>query len=114
MSLVIVVESLVGKNALILASTDLTHYESQEIAERKDKQALVTLNKMNEREFYSTIETNHITTCGYGPVIALITASKLLGATKSQLLCYQTSGDITGDYSSVVGYASVKLDSVHP
>jgi AmmeMemoRadiSam system protein B len=104
-----IANALEGKNALILTSTDLTHYEPHEIAERKDKKALATLKKLNEREFYSTIETNHITACGYGPVVALITASKLLGATKSQVLCYQTSGDVTGDYSSVVGYASVAV-----
>jgi len=101
--------ALEGKNALIIASTDLTHYEPHEIAERKDKKALANLKKLNEREFYSTIESNHITACGYGPVVALITASKLLGATKSQVLCYQTSGDVTGDHSSVVGYASVAV-----
>ena len=71
--------------------------------------ALNALEKLDEREFYSIIERFHITACGYGPVVALITASKLLGATKGQILCYKTSGDLTGDYSSVVGYASVML-----
>jgi hypothetical protein len=46
---------------------------------------------------------------GYGPVIAAITAAKLLGAEKAQLLCYKTSGDVTGDYSAVVGYASISF-----
>lgn len=102
-----IAEALDGKNALIIASTDMTHYEPHEAAEKKDKKALNALERLDEREFYSVIERYHITACGYGSVVALITASKLLGATKGQILCYKTSGDITGDYSSVVGYASV-------
>jgi len=104
-----VAEALRGKNGLIIASTDMTHYESHDTAEKKDKKALNALEKLDEREFYSTIERYHITACGYGPVVALITASKLLGAKKGQILCYKTSGDITGDYSTVVGYASVAV-----
>ena len=104
-----VAEALDGKNALIIASTDMTHYESHEKAEKKDRKALSALEKLDEREFYSAIEDYHITACGYGPVVALITAAKLLGAKKGHILCYKTSGDVTGDYSAVVGYASVSL-----
>ncbi|UCH31853.1 MAG: AmmeMemoRadiSam system protein B [Candidatus Bathyarchaeota archaeon] len=101
-----VARTLKGKKAIIIASTDMTHYEPQETAVKKDMDALKTLEKLDERDFYSIIERYHITACGVGPVVALIAASKLLGATKGQILCYKTSGDITGDYSSVVGYAS--------
>jgi len=104
-----VAEALDGKNALIIASTDMTHYEPHETAAKKDKKALSALEKLDEEEFYSIVESNHITACGYGPVVALITAAKLLGATKGQILCYKTSGDVTGDYSTVVGYASVAV-----
>jgi AmmeMemoRadiSam system protein B len=104
-----VAEALKGKNAVIIASTDMTHYEPHETAEKKDKKALVALEKLDEGEFYSTIERYYITACGYGPVVALATAAKLLGAKKGQVLCYKTSGDITGDYSAVVGYASVVI-----
>lgn len=62
---------------------------------------------MDEVKYYSTVESYNISTCGYGPTIALITAAKMLGAKNARLLCYKTSGDITGDYSAVVGYASV-------
>jgi len=104
-----VAEALHGKNGLIIASTDMTHYEPHETASKKDKKALSALEKLDEEEFYSIVESYHITTCGYGPVVALITAAKLLGATKGQILCYKTSGDVTGDYSAVVGYASVAV-----
>jgi len=104
-----VARALDGKNALIIASTDMTHYEPHETAAKKDKKALSALEKLDEEEFYSIVESNHITACGYGPVVALITAAKLLGATKGQILCYKTSGDVTGDYSAVVGYASVAV-----
>jgi len=100
-------EVLYGKNAVVIASTDMTHYEQQRIAEKNDKIALDFALKMDEERYYSTVEAHNISTCGYGPTVALITASKMLGAKNASLLCYRTSGDITGDYSSVVGYASV-------
>ena len=99
-------KALEGKNAVIIASTDMTHYEPHEQAVRKDKLALTAVEKLNEEEFYSIIESYNISACGYGPVAALITAAKLLGVKKAEILCYKTSGDVTGDYSSVVGYAS--------
>lgn len=102
-----VAEALRGKNAVVIASTDMTHYEPQEKAEKKDGKALSALEKLDEREFFSTVEGYNITACGYGPVVALVTAVKLLGARKGQILCYKTSGDVIGDYSAVVGYASV-------
>jgi AmmeMemoRadiSam system protein B len=103
-----VAEALKGKNALVIASSDMTHDEPQEIAERKDGLAIEAALKMDEKLYYSTVESYAITTCGYGPVIAAITAAKELGAKKARLLCYKTSGDIFGDYSSrIVGYASI-------
>jgi AmmeMemoRadiSam system protein B len=98
---------LAGKNAVIIASSDMTHYEPQERAERKDREALKAVEAMDENRFNSTIETNRVSACGYGPIIALITAGKILGAKEAKLLCYKTSGDVIGDYSSVVGYAAV-------
>jgi len=100
-------KAIEGKNAVIIASTDMTHYESHEHAMHKDKLALSAVEKLDEEEFYSIIESYNISACGYGPVAALITAAKLLGVKRAEILSYKTSGDITGDYSSVVGYASV-------
>lgn len=102
-----VAKAVIGKNALIIASTDMTHYEPQTTAEKKDKAAIEAVLKLDEQRLYSTIEALHLSMCGYGPTIAAITAAKALGAKQSKLLCYKTSGDITGDYSAVVGYASI-------
>jgi AmmeMemoRadiSam system protein B len=102
-----VASALKGKNALVIASSDLTHYEPQERAEKKDKLAIDAALKMDEERYYNTVETYGISTCGYGPTIAAITASKELGAKKAQLLCYRTSGDILGDRSAVVGYSAI-------
>jgi hypothetical protein len=102
-----VAKALADKNALVIASTDMTHYEPQKSAERKDKMAIEAAIKMDEEQYYSTVESYRISTCGYGPTVAAITAAKALGAKEAQLLCYKTSGDVTGDSSAVVGYASI-------
>lgn len=104
--------ALNGKNALVIASSDMTHYEPQEIAHKKDKRALDALKSLDEKSFFSIIEKYHVTSCGYGPVVALVAAAKMLGANRGEILCYKTSGDVTGDYSAVVGYASVALKNV--
>jgi AmmeMemoRadiSam system protein B len=100
-------KALAGKNAVIIASTDMTHYEPQRSAEKKDKAAIEAVLKLDEAQLYSTVEGLSITMCGPGPTMALITAAKALSAKKAELLCHKTSGDITGDYSAVVGYASI-------
>ena len=105
-----VAKALSGKNGLIIASTDMTHYEPQKTAERKDKSVLEAASKLDEKGLYSTVEGFQVSMCGYGPAIAAITAAKELGAKKGKLLCYKTSGDIVGDYSAVVGYASLSLE----
>lgn len=104
-----VAKALSGKNSLIVASTDMTHYEPHERAQRKDKMAIDAVAKMDEELYYSTVESQNISTCGYGPTVAVIAAAKLLGAKRAQLLCYKTSGDVVGDFSSVVGYASMSF-----
>ena len=102
-----IAKALVDKNAVIIASTDMTHYEPQRSAEKKDKAAIEAVLKLDETQLYSTVEGFSISMCGPGPTMALITAAKALGAKKAELLCHKTSGDITGDYSAVVGYASI-------
>jgi AmmeMemoRadiSam system protein B len=103
------VEVLASKNAVIIASSDMTHYEPQGNAAMKDMAALKAVEAMDENWFFSIIETQNVSACGYGPIAALITAAKGLGAKEAKLLCYKTSGDTTGDYSSVVGYAAVSF-----
>ncbi|MDQ1281391.1 MAG: hypothetical protein QG670_2656 [Thermoproteota archaeon] len=104
-----IVEAASGRNVLIIASTDMTHYEPQNRAESKDKQAIEAILKLDEAQLQSVVESQNITMCGYGPTSVAIIASKSLGATKAQLLCYKTSGDLTNDRSQVVGYASLKI-----
>lgn len=95
------------KRALIIASSDMTHYEPQDSAEKKDKQAIEAILELDEDKLWERVNKLNISMCGYGPAIAMISAAKLLGAKKSELIAYQTSGDVTGDYSSVVGYAGI-------
>jgi AmmeMemoRadiSam system protein B len=102
-------EVLASKNAVVIASSDMTHYEPQRNAAAKDLAALKAVEAMDEKRFYSIIETQNVTACGYGPIATVITAAKGLGAKEAKLLCYKSSGDITGDYSGVVGYAAVSF-----
>jgi hypothetical protein len=104
-----VAKALSAKNGLVIASTDMTHYEPHERAQQKDKLVIDAAVEMDEKLYYSTVESKRISTCGYGPVVAAITAAKRLGARKAELLGYKTSGDVIGDYSSVVGYASISF-----
>ena len=101
------VEVLADKNAVVVASSDMTHYEPQKNAVDKDAAALKAVEAMDEKRFYSIIEKQNVTACGYGPIAAVITVAKGFNAREAKLLCYKSSGDITGDYSSVVGYAAV-------
>ena len=103
------VEVLANKNAVVIASSDMTHYEPHVNAAAKDLAALKAVEAMDEKRFYSVIETRNVTACGYGPIAAVIVAAKGLGAKEAKLLCYKSSGDVTGDYSSVVGYAAVSF-----
>jgi len=96
-----------GKNALIIASSDMTHYEAQEDARYKDMKAIEALLKLDEEELIKTVEKLDISMCGYAPVAVMLSAAKELGAKNAELVKYQTSGDISGDYSSVVGYAGI-------
>jgi AmmeMemoRadiSam system protein B len=104
-----VAKALADKNALVIASTDMTHYEPQQAAEQKDKAAIEAALDFDAERLYTTVETRHISMCGCGPTIAAITAVKALNAKEAELLCYRTSGDITGDFSAVVGYASISF-----
>jgi AmmeMemoRadiSam system protein B len=98
-----------GKNVLILASTDLSHYEPQSIVMKKDGLALDAICRLDEEALQAVVEAHGISMCGYGPVSAAIVASKTLGAEKGVLLQHKTSGDITGDRGRVVGYASAVM-----
>jgi hypothetical protein len=102
-----IVEECKGKNFAIIASSDMTHYETQESASKKDKTAIEAITNLDEAKLNELGETNRVTMCGYGPITTLIAAAKMLGGIKAEFLTYKTSGDITGDKSAVVGYASI-------
>ncbi|MBA7624408.1 hypothetical protein ES703_31816 [subsurface metagenome] len=103
-----------NKEVVIIASSDMTHYEPQESAQRKDMQAIEAILDLNEDELLRRIDELDISMCGYAPTVSLISAAKELGATGAELVRYQTSGDTTGDYSAVVGYAGVIITAMHP
>lgn len=96
-----------GSEVVIMASSDMTHYEDQESASRKDLLAIVAMLELNEDELLKRISEYHITMCGYAPVVSLISACRDLGAGETELVKYQTSGDVIRDFSSVVGYAGI-------
>jgi len=96
-----------GRDCTVIASSDLTHYEHQEEARRKDAQLIEAILKMDVAAVYKTVYSLNLTTCGYGPISATITASRILGAQSGKLLRYSTSGDVTGDFSQVVGYGAI-------
>jgi hypothetical protein len=104
----------VKKNAgtagtLLVASSDMTHYEEASTAAKKDDLAIEAILALDEDKPMRTIKEFDISMCGYMPVCVMIVAAKVLGAKKGTLLKYQTSGDITGDRSSVVGYAGITI-----
>ena len=96
-----------GKQVVIIASSDMTHYEPQTTAQKKDTQAIEAILALDEDELLKRIGKFNISMCGYAPAVSLIAAAKELGATGAELVKYQTSGDTSGDYSSVVGYAGI-------
>jgi hypothetical protein len=92
---------------MFVASSDMTHYESEAEAKRKDHEAIKAILALNEDELMEKIRRFKISMCGYAPVIAMLSAVKVLGAKTGELIKYQTSGDVTGDRDSVVGYAGI-------
>jgi hypothetical protein len=95
------------KSFLLIASSDFTHYEDQETAIRKDREGIEKILKMDSTLFYRTISENGASICGPGPISIVIEVCKKLGIAKGQLLKYATSGDVSGIYDQVVGYASI-------
>ena len=92
---------------MLLASSDMTHYEADSQARVKDKKAIEAILALDEERLMREISRYDISMCGYAPVIVMLSAVKALGAKSGELALYQTSGDITGDKSSVVGYAGI-------
>jgi AmmeMemoRadiSam system protein B len=96
-----------NRDCLVIASSDFTHYEPQEVARKVDAKLIESVLNMDVPEFYSRIYRYKASICGYGPIAATIAAATILGATSGKLLRYATSGDTTRDYSQVVGYGAI-------
>jgi MEMO1 family protein len=92
---------------LMIASSDMNHYESDEITHRKDGLAIERVLALDAAGLFDVVRREEITMCGFGPVVSILTAARLLGATRATLVRYATSGDINGDRNEVVGYAGV-------
>src|SRR5216684_7111997 len=95
------------EKVLIIASSDMNHYESDAITRVKDHKAIERVLAIDERGLWEVVMNEDISMCGFGPTIVMLTAAKILGATSATLVKYATSGDVSGDYESVVGYAGI-------
>jgi hypothetical protein len=96
-----------GENILIIASSDMNHYESDAVTRVKDHKAIEKILALDALGLYETVLTENISMCGLGPTIVMLTAAQQLGSTGAQLIKYATSGDVSGDRTLVVGYAGV-------
>ena len=101
---------LKGRDVILIASSDLTHYEPAEVAREKDMALLKTVQALDIEAFFDVLEQKRVTACGYGAIATVMEASRLLGFRRGELLKYANSGDTTGDYAAVVGYPSVSFE----
>ena len=97
------------KDSIIVASSDFTHYEENSFAHLQDKALIEPILDMDVEQFYQVLREKRVTACGFGAIASTIIACKNLGATKGVLLSYATSGDVSGNTDSVVGYGAIKF-----
>jgi AmmeMemoRadiSam system protein B len=97
------------ESALIIASSDMNHYEPDAITRIKDRKAIDRILALDPRGLYDVVMNEDISMCGFGPAVAMLNAAKKLGARSAELIRYATSGDISGDRNMVVGYAGVMV-----
>lgn len=97
------------KGVLLLASSDLTHYEPAVEAARKDRFALAAIERLDGAGLLEACRQQHITMCGRAPVATVLQAARELGATGAELVDYRHSGLVSGDDASVVSYAGVLI-----
>lgn len=96
-----------NEDIFLVASTDMTHYEPDATARKKDRDALDCIINFDEEGLVKKVSKDNMSMCGIAPVAILINLIKRLGAKKAQVAKYETSADSSGDFSSVVGYAGV-------
>jgi AmmeMemoRadiSam system protein B len=93
--------------ALVIASSDMNHYESDSVTRVKDRKAIEKILALDPAGLNEVVTQDHVSMCGYGPTIAMLTAAKEMGASSAELVKYATSGDVSGDRRMVVGYAGI-------
>lgn len=98
-----------GEQILVIASSDMNHYESDSVTRAKDRRAIDQILGLDPQGLYDVVRAASISMCGYGPTVAMLTAALKLGAKKAELLRYATSGDVSGDRDRVVGYAGMAV-----
>ncbi|MDX1764094.1 MAG: AmmeMemoRadiSam system protein B [bacterium] len=96
-----------SKRVLLVASSDMTHFESSTAAAAKDRLALDRMEALDPEGLYHVVVQHKISMCGFIPATIMLIAAKLLGATTGTVIDYRNSGDVSGDYDQVVGYAGV-------
>jgi MEMO1 family protein len=96
-----------SEKVLIVASSDMNHYESDAVTRIKDHKAIARILALDPRGLWDVVMKEDISMCGFGPAVVMLTATKRLGATSATLVKYATSGDISGDREAVVGYAGI-------
>jgi hypothetical protein len=94
---------------LIVASTDMSHYVSQKTAEKQDRRAIDKVLGLDPFGLFTTVIEERISMCGFQPTAAALVAALALGARRAELVCYATSGEASGDYVQVVGYAGIRI-----
>lgn len=96
-----------GEDILLLASSDLNHYEDQAMTLKKDQRAIDCILELDPELLYRTVHEEGISMCGIIPTTCMLIAAKELGAREAILVKHATSGDVTGDFAAVVGYAGM-------
>jgi AmmeMemoRadiSam system protein B len=94
---------------MVIASSDMNHYENDSITRAKDRRAIEQVLALNPRGLYETVRSANISMCGYAPATCMLTAALKMGATKAELVRYATSGEVSGDRDMVVGYAGMAI-----
>ncbi|HEY1271769.1 MAG TPA: AmmeMemoRadiSam system protein B [Terriglobales bacterium] len=92
---------------LLIASSDMNHYEDDATTRVKDHKAIDRILALDPEGLFHVVIREHVSMCGFGPVISMLSAAKRLGATTAELVRYATSGDVSGDRDMVVGYAGI-------
>ncbi|HWR58027.1 MAG TPA: AmmeMemoRadiSam system protein B [Thermodesulfovibrionales bacterium] len=96
-----------GSSVVIVASSDMSHYVTAEMAKKKDEMALDRVLSLDPEGLFNVVRKERISMCGYLPAIIMLYAAKSLGAGRAKLVRYATSAEVSGDYDHVVGYAGM-------